>query len=924
MIGVPLPGLAFPLAVIAKATLLLAAAALAAVVLSRRRAPAAARHLVWTLAVCGLLALPLFSITLPGWRLAFVRLQPERWTVPSAVAPTIADVPSPAAPSLAPAVPHLPRVTSREAEGAVSSPESPTFAAGGPGVDWGMAIPVAYLLGVLAVFGRMLAGRWSVRRLAREASPVSDGDWTSLLRDLAWMMDVDRPVTLLRGAGATMPMTWGTRRPTILLPDEAGEWPEDRRRVVLLHELAHVARHDCLTQTVAAAACALYWFHPGAWYAARRLRVERELACDDRVLAAGTRAREYAAHLLEVARAFRPSPLAGAVAVSMARPSQLEGRLLAVLDHLRNRHALTRRAGLGAAAAALALVLPLAAARPASADGKPTAAPHRGVAPTIAAPSPAAAASGRAGCELQQGEGFNCELQARDGERLTLELAEGVTARVVGWERQAVHVRKEGGRTMDITADRVGGGVRVAVTRAGGHQGSNGPDLVIQVPRRFDVASHADGGGVEIRGVDGTFTGTTRGGGLAFIEASGTVRMDAGGGGAYIRHTRLNGRLEMGGGGVLLDQNRGNLDIVNGGAVVRGSAEGVGQWGRQLQDEMSGVAENVQERTNQRVERVLVGNVAKDGGPIITGTARPGVRLTTGGGEIRVARAEGDISATTGGGNVTLESVAGGAEVSTGAGDVSVRLTGSGGDVDIRSGSGRVTLVLPAGFSGTVDLETAYTRQHAPTRVTSDFPLALTETREWSARDGTPRRYVRGRATLGGGRHHVRVQTVNGDVRLVRAGGRGDAVSARIGGGDVTCAGESCTLVLDGQGNGSAGQSGSGRATTTTTTINTSGAGTGSITFAGDAGGYAYALGGAEERIATMGMIARQAPPAAAAQALARFAFADPEPRVQREAVEALARVDGSTATAQLRRIARDHPSAAIRSRAAEMLRESR
>ena len=96
------------------------------------------------------------------------------------------------------------------------------------------------------------------------------------------------------------------------------------------------------------------------------------------------------------------------------------------------------------------------------------------------------------------------------------------------------------------------------------------------------------------------------------------------------------------------------------------------------------------------------------------------------------------------------------------------------------------------------------------------------------------------------------------------------------------------------------------------------------LTFAGDAGGYAYALGGVEERIATMEMIARQAPPAAAAQALARFAFADPEPRVQREAVEALARVDGSTATAQLRRIARDHPSAAIRSRAAEMLRESR
>ena len=64
--------LAFPLAVVVKATLLLLAAAAAALLLSRRRASAATRHLVWTLAVCGLLALPLFSATLPGWRLGFI------------------------------------------------------------------------------------------------------------------------------------------------------------------------------------------------------------------------------------------------------------------------------------------------------------------------------------------------------------------------------------------------------------------------------------------------------------------------------------------------------------------------------------------------------------------------------------------------------------------------------------------------------------------------------------------------------------------------------------------------------------------------------------------------------------------------------------------------------------------------------------
>ncbi|HSU15536.1 M56 family metallopeptidase [Longimicrobium sp.] len=887
-----LSDLAFPLAVVAKATLLLLAAALATLALSRRRAPAAARHLVWTLAVCGLLALPLFSVTLPGWSLGFVRLRAERW---AAADPRIP------APAPSPAAAVAPRAAIADVGIPASpSPETPvTEGVGGGGVDWRTALPALYLLGVLAVLARLLAGRWSVRRLAREAAPVTSPEWTELLRDLAWMMDVGRPVTLLRGAGASMPMTWGTRRPTILLPGDADEWPDDRRRVVLLHELAHVARHDCLTQTLAAAACALYWFHPGAWYAARRLRVERELACDDRVLAAGTRAREYAEHLLEVARAFCPPPLAGAVAVSMARPSQLEGRLLAVLDHLRNRHVLTRRAGVSAAAAALALVLPLSAARPASGE---KAAARDGEAPAAArrAPARSAAAAAQSGCVLRDGERFGCEIQARAGERLTLELAEGVGARVEAWERDLVRVRSESGRRLDATAGRAAGGVRVSVTAARGHDG-DAPDLVIQVPRRFDVHARADGGGVEIRAVQGTFTGSTRGGGLALIEVSGTVRMDAAGGGAYIRHTRLNGRLEMGGGGVLLDENRGNLDIVNGGAVVRGSAEGLAQWGSRVRDEMDGDPDvHVAEAH---------GPVRNGDGDVDVDDARPGALIETGGGDIRVRRARGDITAHSGGGDVTLESVAGGATVRTGSGDVEVRLDGRGGDVDISSGSGRVTLVLPAEFSGSVDLESAYTERHAPTHVTSDFPLALSQPREWSSREGTPRRYVRGRGTLGSGRHHVRVRTVNGDVRLVRAGGHGTNVSAQVGGDRVECTGESCTLTV-------AGEKGSGRATVSWT----SGPG-GRPVFSADAVGYGYTTGDVPERLAAMDAITRDAPPAAAAQALGRFAFGDPEPRVQRAAVEGLAALRGRAGAEQLRRISREHPGAAIRRRAADALR---
>jgi hypothetical protein len=175
-------------------------------------------------------------------------------------------------------------------------------------------------------------------------------------------MGVQRPVRLLRSLERTMPMAFGTRVPVILIPSVGDTWSQDRRRAVLLHELAHVARYDCLTQLMASVACAVYWIHPGVWWIARRLRVERELACDDRVLGAGTHAREYAGHLLELAYTLG-SHRAPALAVTMARPRQLEGRLLAVLDAARNRAVPALRSRMAGAALTAALVVPLAAAQ---------------------------------------------------------------------------------------------------------------------------------------------------------------------------------------------------------------------------------------------------------------------------------------------------------------------------------------------------------------------------------------------------------------------------------------------------------------------------------------------------------------------------------------------------------------------------------
>ena len=95
---------------------------------------------------------------------------------------------------------------------------------------------------------------------------------------------------------------------------------------------------------------------------AARLRAERERACDDLVLVAGTRGPDYAEHLLDIARQFRREAV-GVAAVAMARPSELEGRLLAILDPLRSRRPADRARLLGAVASAALFVLPVAGIR---------------------------------------------------------------------------------------------------------------------------------------------------------------------------------------------------------------------------------------------------------------------------------------------------------------------------------------------------------------------------------------------------------------------------------------------------------------------------------------------------------------------------------------------------------------------------------
>jgi hypothetical protein len=312
-----------------------------------RRASAAARHLGWTGTIVILLLLPAITLVLPHWTLEVPG--------PDAVAPAGRQVVMTASATDHQGPSRLALVDQPGPAEPFAQEHEPLRSA----FPWRLAFLGGYLAGLFFLLGRLMLQAMIARRIVRQSTEITDREWIGLLRGCCEHMAITLPIRLLRSSGISMPMAARTPDAAILIPSTGDEWTPDRRRAVLLHELAHIARRDCETQALASVACALYWPHAGVWWAARQVRIERELACDDRVLAAGTDARDYAEHLLEIAYAMKPRRQP-ALAVAMASRGQLEGRMLAVLDAARNRTAPAVRSSVTAATLTAALVLPLA------------------------------------------------------------------------------------------------------------------------------------------------------------------------------------------------------------------------------------------------------------------------------------------------------------------------------------------------------------------------------------------------------------------------------------------------------------------------------------------------------------------------------------------------------------------------------------
>jgi len=301
------------LEIAARSSLLFAAALLVAAAMRRRSA--AERHLALASVLAAGLLLPLGLCALPEWAW-------KVWSAPGTTAKFTVTSGSPSAP------PKL---------------ETPASAVLSPtgnrvhqvrSVDFVAAILVAGMALQVMWLG---FGAWGLRRIRQRAVAAT-------LPDSFFGPAMRMPRVLVSGH-TRVAFLVGLLRPVVVLPAGALNWPDEKLRMVLWHEIAHLQRRDHWLLVLCGGVRVVYWWNPLAWLVLARLRRERERACDDMVIGR-FRASDYASLLVEVAQVAveqrcRTAPLA------MAAGPGIEGRVRAVLDGSVSRSLPARRIGIG-------------------------------------------------------------------------------------------------------------------------------------------------------------------------------------------------------------------------------------------------------------------------------------------------------------------------------------------------------------------------------------------------------------------------------------------------------------------------------------------------------------------------------------------------------------------------------------------------
>jgi TonB family protein len=321
-----------------------------------RRRSASQRHTVLTMALLGAMALPIFT-SLSPWTWVIQTSEPAvRETAAWSVTPSNTSVPvipsNTTSDSIAPSIPFANEPVDR--------------------IDPARVLIVLWALGSAMSFVFLTVGMVRLDRMARRAREFRHPTWAAAASELASECRLGRSIRVLESADPSVLLTWGVLRPTILVPQGAGHWPEDHVRVALAHEIAHIRRADWPIQILAELFRSAHWFNPLTWVLCRRLRTEAEQASDDAVLALGVSGGDYARSLVDLARNLRSPGRAVSLALAVAHHSDLERRVAVMLNSRISHHRITRAGVAGIAIVALLLILPIAGLRSSAQNDAPS------------------------------------------------------------------------------------------------------------------------------------------------------------------------------------------------------------------------------------------------------------------------------------------------------------------------------------------------------------------------------------------------------------------------------------------------------------------------------------------------------------------------------------------------------------------------
>lgn len=349
------------------------------------------------------------------------------------------------------------------------------------------------------------------------------------------------------------------------------------------------------------------------------------------------------------------------------------------------------------------------------------------------------------------------------GQKLTLTLKAGGEIRITGWERPVVSVdvllKGRDSKNTTVDFEQTSGGVRVTSRHI--HQQANnsaGLEFDVSVPKRFDLAIDSMGGAIRISEIEGRLSGKTMGGELRLSNIKGDLDLSTMGGEINLTNSEVDGTLSTMGGNVVFEDVVGN---------VKGSSMGGNVVYRNVRRLASSRTSAQPDSVGEEV------NISTMGGEIRVDDAPLGANVSTMGGDVNVGRAARFVKAKTMGGDIKIQAIDGWVEAETMGGNVSVNMIGAENgtrrSANISSKGGEITLTLPGSLSVQFDLELAYTRNSRQNyTIVSDFPLQIRDTPNWDYSKGSPRKFIYGTGVSGGGKHRIRIETINGNITIKR------------------------------------------------------------------------------------------------------------------------------------------------------------